>query len=85
MSVSTGPWHPFLVYLKRNMSLPVPLVVLLPVTNLPLGITTRIFEKIRKGWRKLIHVENLKSKISWHCPFNPPQLILASFFQPHRD
>jgi hypothetical protein len=22
------------------------------------------------AWEKLIHVENLKSKISWHCPFN---------------
>ncbi len=22
------------------------------------------------AWGKLIHVENLKSKISWHCPFN---------------
>jgi hypothetical protein len=21
-------------------------------------------------WGKLIHVENLKSKISWHCPLN---------------
>jgi hypothetical protein len=35
------------------------------------------FRKIRNGpngiksgaWEKLIHVENLKSKISWHCPF----------------
>jgi hypothetical protein len=22
------------------------------------------------AWGKLIHVENLESKISWHCPFN---------------
>jgi hypothetical protein len=25
-------------------------------------------------WGKLIHVENLKAKISWNCPFNFPRL-----------
>ncbi len=48
---------------------------------LELWITPQIFEKILNGpnglsgaWGKLIHVENLKSKISWHCPFNFPRL-----------
>jgi hypothetical protein len=45
--------------------------------HLELRISPRIFEKIRnpgpngiiRGFGELIHVENLKSKISWHCPF----------------
>ena len=24
------------------------------------------------AWEKLIHEKNLKSKISWHCPFKLP-------------
>jgi hypothetical protein len=24
------------------------------------------------AWWKLIHEKNLKSRISWHCPFQPP-------------
>jgi hypothetical protein len=27
------------------------------------------------AWGKLIHVENLKLKISWHCPFKPLQIM----------
>ncbi len=26
------------------------------------------------AWGKLIHEKNLKSKISWHCPFNPSNI-----------
>ncbi len=51
------------------------------VVHLELRISPQIFEKILNGpngisgaWGKLIHVENLKSKISWHCPFNFPRL-----------
>jgi hypothetical protein len=29
---------------------------------------------LSEAWGKLIHVENRKSKISWHCPF---KLFLA--------
>jgi hypothetical protein len=46
------------------------------VVHLELRISPQIFEKIRngpngitRGGGKLIHVENLKLKISWHCPF----------------
>jgi hypothetical protein len=45
--------------------------------HLELRISLRIFEKILNGSKgilrglgeKLIHEKNLKSKISWHCPF----------------
>jgi hypothetical protein len=52
------------------------LVSLIPLVHLDLQISPRVFEKIRngpnhiiRGLGKLIHVEKLKSKISWHCPF----------------
>ncbi len=55
-----------------------------PVVNLELRICLRIFEKIRngpngilRGWGKLIHEKNQKSKISWHCPFKT-KVLLAS-------
>ncbi len=43
--------------------------------HLELRISPWMFEKIKKGPNgmlkgKLIHEKNLKSKISWHCPFN---------------
>jgi hypothetical protein len=58
---------------------PVPMTL---VVHLELRISPRIFEKIRNGpnvihmlysgaWGKLIHEKNQKSKILWHCPFNP--------------
>ncbi len=35
------------------------------------------------AWGKLIHVENLKSKISWHCPFKLlPLVSIIGIMQP---
>ncbi len=46
--------------------------------NLELRISPRIFEKIWNGlmvysgaWGNLIHEKSQKSKILWHCPFQP--------------
>jgi hypothetical protein len=52
-----------------------PPVSTIPAVHLELRISPRIFEKIGTAlivsgaWGKLMHVENLKSKISWHCSF----------------
>jgi hypothetical protein len=54
-----------------------PLVSITLVVQLELQISLRIFEKILKmalmgytgAWGKLIHEQNLKSKILFHCPF----------------
>ncbi len=47
-----------------------------PVVHLELQISPKFFEKTQNGFNgitrglgKLIHVENLKSKNSRHCPF----------------
>ncbi len=54
-----------------------PLVSTTLVVHLELRISPQIFEKIWNGRNgvivasgKMIHLENLKPKISWHCPLN---------------
>ncbi len=58
-----------------------PPVSFIPVVHIDLQISPRIFEKIRNdpdfifsglGGRWFMK-KNLKQKISWHCPFNPPR------------
>jgi hypothetical protein len=53
-------------------------------TGLGTRESPRIFEKTKfktilmgcsGAWGKLIHEKNLKSKISWHCPFKQPKTV----------
>ncbi len=71
-----------------------------PVVRLELQNSLLIFEQIRngpngtlRGLGELIHGINLKSKISWHCPFKsyqavrklPGCLISLKQFDSHED
>jgi hypothetical protein len=59
-----GAWHKLPKGVQKKIN-----TFLIEICHLP-------FETVQMGysgaWRKLIHEKNMKSKISWHCPFKLP-------------
>jgi hypothetical protein len=71
---NAGPWQILKSFLIEDIFHMLPVSTTL-VVHLELEEFSKKFEMALMGYSgalgKLIHEKNLKSKISWHCPFTP--------------